>query len=92
MEKIHEIDSLLCKPDFSSATKTSLCIKKIKSNHYSKVTGGNATNIILKRMLRYFLKTPPLKKMLKFQEKICSFIKNTKNNLFNKYLVEKHQI
>ena len=35
MEKIHEIDSLLCKPEFSSATKTSLCIKKIKSNQYS---------------------------------------------------------
>ena len=28
-----------------------------------KVTAGNTTNLALKRMLRYFLKTPPLKKL-----------------------------
>ena len=42
----------------------------IKNTHTQKkkplqqVTGGNTPNIDLKRMLRYFLKTPPLKKIL----------------------------
>ena len=29
-----------------------------------QVTGGNTPNLVLKRMLRYFLKTPSLKKIL----------------------------
>ena len=29
-----------------------------------QVTGGNTPNLVLKRMLRYFLKIPPLKKIL----------------------------
>ena len=39
---------LLCKPELTSATKTSVFIQKTK-------------NIVLKRMLRYVQKTPPLK-------------------------------
>ena len=31
-----------------------------------QVIGGNAPNLILKRMLRYYLKIPPLKKILQF--------------------------
>ena len=31
-----------------------------------QVTGGNTPNLVLKRMLRYFLKIPPLKKVLQF--------------------------
>ena len=31
-----------------------------------QVTGGNTQNLVLKRMLRYFLKILPLKKILKF--------------------------
>ena len=31
-----------------------------------QVTAGNTPNIVLKRMLRYFLKIPPLKKILQF--------------------------
>ena len=31
-----------------------------------QVTGGNAPNLILKRMKRYFLKIPLLKKILQF--------------------------
>ena len=31
-----------------------------------QVTGGNTPNLVLKRMLRYFLKIPPHKKILKF--------------------------
>ena len=31
-----------------------------------KVTGGNTPNLLLKRILRYFLKIPPLKKILQF--------------------------
>ena len=31
-------------------------------------------------MLRYYLKTPPLKKILQFQNRTCFIIKNTKSN------------
>ena len=31
-----------------------------------QVTAGNTPNLVLKTMLRYFLKIPPLKKMLQF--------------------------
>ena len=73
MRKIHENNSLLCKPEFSSATKTFFFIKNIKKTTLQQVAGGNTPNIVLKRMLRYFLKTPPFKKILQFQEKKCFF-------------------
>ena len=72
MRKIHENNSLLCKPEFSSATKTFL-LKTQKTTTLQQVAGGNTPNIVLKRMLRYFLKTPPFKKILQFQEKKCFF-------------------
>ena len=31
-----------------------------------QVTGGNTPNLVLKRMLKYFLKIPPLEKILQF--------------------------
>ena len=31
-----------------------------------QMAGGNTPNLVLKRMLRYFLKIPPLKKILQF--------------------------
>ena len=52
---------LLCKPEFSSTTRTSFFIKNTKNNHSPARTGGNTPNIVLQRMLRYFLKSPPLK-------------------------------
>ena len=54
---------LLCKPEFSSATKTcgTECLKTQKTTTLQQVTGGNTPNNVLKRMLRYFLRTPPLK-------------------------------
>ena len=52
-----------------------------KTNSLQQVTGGNSANIVLKRMLKHFLKTPPLKKILKFQERISFFIKNKKQLL-----------
>ena len=74
MEKILENNSLLCKPEFSSAAKTSFFLLKTqKTTTLQQVTGGNKPNIVLKRMLRYFLKTPPLKEILQFQERICFF-------------------
>ena len=73
MEKIHENNSLLCKTEFSSATKTSFFIKNTQKNIVQQVTGGNTPNIVLKRMVIYFLKTPPLNKILQFQEKIWFF-------------------
>ena len=41
------------------------------------MTGGKIPNFLSKRMLRYFLKSPPLKEILQFQTRICFFIKNT---------------
>ena len=67
-------------------------LKAQKTTTLQQVTSGNTPNIVLKRMLRYILKTPPLKKILQFQERICLFFENTKNNLFSKRLVGKHQI
>ena len=64
---------LLCKPEFSSATKTFFLLKTQKTTTLQQVTGGNTPNIVLKRMLRYFLKTPPLKKILQFEDRICFF-------------------
>ena len=52
---------LLCKSEFSSATKTSFFIKNTKKATLQQVASGNTSNIVLKRMLRYFLKTLPLK-------------------------------
>ena len=67
-------------------------LKTLNTTTLQQVTGGNTPNLVLKRMLRYFLKTLPLKKILQFQDRICSCIKNTKNNLFSKSLVGKHLI
>ena len=41
-------------------------IKSTKTTSLQQVTGGNTPNLVLKRMLRYFLKIPPLKKILQF--------------------------
>ena len=57
---------LLCKPKFSSARKTSFLLKTQKTTTLQQDTGGNTTNIVLKRRLELFLKVPPLKK-LEFQ-------------------------
>ena len=77
MEKIHESNSLLCKAEFSSATKT-FFIKNPTNNHSSASDWWEYTNIVLKRMQRHFLKTPPLKKLFQFQERICFFKKQHK--------------
>ena len=37
-----------------------------RTTSLQQVTGGNTPNLVLKRMLRYFLKIPPLKKILQF--------------------------
>ena len=37
-----------------------------RTTSLQQVTGENTPNLILKRMLRYFLKIPPLKKILQF--------------------------
>ena len=76
MEKSYENHSLLCKSEFSSASKTSFSTKITKTTTLQQVTGGNTPNIVLTIMLlskRYFLKNPPLKKILQFQEIICFY-------------------
>ena len=50
---------LLCKPDFSQ--ELLFLLKTERTTTLEQVTGGNTRNIVLKRMLRYFLKSPPLK-------------------------------
>ena len=53
---------LLCKPEFSSTTKTSIfSLKTQRTSTLQQVTGGKTPNIVLQRMLRYFLKGPTLK-------------------------------
>ena len=65
---------LLCKHEFSSAANNFLFLLKTqKTTILLQVTGGNTPNLAFKRMLRYFLKIPPLKKILQFQDGICFF-------------------
>ena len=72
-------NSLLCTTEFFSTTKTFLFLSKHKkTTTLQQVTGRNTSNLVLKGMLRYFLKIPPLKKVLEFQDRICCFIKSTK--------------
>ena len=53
---------LLCKPEFSSTTKTSIFLLKTqRTSTLQQVTSGKTPNIVLQRMLRYFLKGPTLK-------------------------------
>ena len=40
------------------------------TNSVQQVTRENTPNLVLKRMLRYFLNIPPLKKILQFKTKI----------------------
>ena len=77
---------------FTQLQRLLFFIKTTKKPTIQQVTGGNTPYIILKRILRNLLKTPPFKQILPFQEKISFFIKNTKSNLFSKCLVKKHQI
>ena len=49
---------LLCKPQ---PQRLLILLKTQKTTTLQQVTGGDTPNIVLKRMLRYFLKTPPLK-------------------------------
>ena len=46
------------------------------------MTRGNTPNIVLRRMLRYFVKILQLKKIFQFQERICFLINNTKTTSY----------
>ena len=43
-------------------------LKTQKITTLQQVTGGKIPNLVLKRMLKLFLKIPPLKKILEFQD------------------------
>ena len=43
-------------------------LKTQKTTTLQQVTGGKIPNLVLKRMLELFLKIPPLKKILEFQD------------------------
>ena len=72
---------LLYKPKLSSATKISFCIKNTKTATLQQVTSGNTPNIVLKRMLRYFAKTPPLKSSFKENARTFSAVPPVKKIL-----------
>ena len=85
---------LLCKPEFSSATKTSFFfIKNTKTTTLHQVTHGNTSNIVLKRMLESFLKVPPLKKILEFQnqKKTMKFVQKETSKPNIKLMIENLQ-
>ena len=67
--------------EFSSATQNFFFLKKTKTKkpttNIQQVTDGNTPNLVLQKILRYFLKLPPLKKILQFQDRISFCIKNT---------------
>ena len=61
--------SLLCKSDFSSATKDLLSLPKTqKTTTPQQVAGGNTLNLVLKRILEHFLKILPFKKISRFPD------------------------
>ena len=72
MEKINENNSYVS-PSSPQLQRRLFLLKTHKTTTLQLVTGGSTPNTILKRMLRYFLKTPPLKKILQFQKRICFF-------------------
>ena len=62
-------NSLLCKPDFSLATKNLLSLLKIqKITTLWQKTSGNILNLVLKRTLEHVLKIQSLKEILEFQD------------------------
>ena len=88
-------NSLLCKPKFSSATKNFLSLLETqKIATLQQVTGGNTPNLVLQRILRDFLKIPPIKKIFQFHDRICFFFskKEQNNNHSSTRLVGKHQM
>ena len=69
-------------PSYPQLQRLLLLLKIQKNPTLQQVSGGNTPNIVLKRILRYFLKTPPLKKILQFQEKkLLSLLKTPKQPL-----------
>ena len=52
---------ILCKPSSPQLQGLLFLLKTRRTTTLEQVTGGNTPNIVLKRMLRHFLKNPPLK-------------------------------
>ena len=95
--RIHKNNSLLCNHSSPQLQRLPFLLETQKTTSLQQVTGGNSPNIVLKRMLRYFLKTPPLNKILEFQNqkktmkfvqkenfepKIKPIIENLQNELY----------
>ena len=47
--------------------------KTVKTTTLPQVNGDSTPNLVLKRMLRYFLQIPPLMKILQFKDRISFF-------------------
>ena len=74
----------LTNSEFSSATKISCFLLKTEKTTTLGVSGGEAPNTVLKKMVENFLKVPPLKKILEFQYQKKSYEICTKTNFRNK--------
>ena len=75
LEKIHGTLIILSyvSPSSSQLQRLLFSLKAQTTTTLWQVTGGYTPNIILKRILRYFVKTPPLKKIIQFQDRLCFF-------------------
>ena len=65
-------------------------IKNTKNNHSSASEGGDIPNLVLKKMLEFFLKIPSLKKILKFWDwkKTAKLIQKRKLQTWIKPMIE----
>ena len=53
---------------------------KKPTTNIQQVTDGNTPNLVLQKILRYFLRLPPLKKILQLQDRISFCIEHTIKN------------
>ena len=80
MEKIQENNYFSCKPEFSSATKTSSFIKNTKNNHSSASDWRGTTKCNFKENTRTFSKSSTIQQNIRMKFEICAKTKfQTKN-------------
>ena len=85
LEKIHDTLILFyVSPSSPQLQRLFFYQKYKKTTTLQQVTGGNPPNLVLQRMLRYFLKIPPLKKIFTIsRQNLLSLLKTPKNNHFS---------
>ena len=88
MENINSTLIIFFYGSLSSPQLQKICffIKNTEIPVLQQVTGGNTPNIVLKRMLGHFLKTPQLKKMLGLQDRKKDYENSAKKKISNQKL------